>query len=80
MKNVTITLDEETARWARLQAAKRGTSVSRLVGEVLRERREQESAYEAAMERFFGRKAGILKAADDRYPGRDSLYDRSLLR
>ena len=30
MRNVTITLDEETARWARVEAAMRGTSVSRL--------------------------------------------------
>jgi hypothetical protein len=35
MKNVTITLDEEAARWARIQAAEHNTSVSRLVGEML---------------------------------------------
>ena len=33
MKNVTITLDEEVARWARVMAAEQNTSVSRLVGE-----------------------------------------------
>lgn len=37
MRNVTITLDEEVARWVRIEAAKRETSVSRLVGEMLRE-------------------------------------------
>ena len=38
MKNVTITLDEEVARWARIIAAEQNTSVSRLVGEMLREK------------------------------------------
>ena len=35
MTNVTISLDEQTARWARLEAARRETSVSHLVGELL---------------------------------------------
>ncbi len=38
MKNVTILLDEETVRWARIHAAEHNTSVSRLVGELLREK------------------------------------------
>jgi predicted HicB family RNase H-like nuclease len=42
MKNVTITLDEEVARWARIKAATQETSVSRLVGEILKEKMEQE--------------------------------------
>ena len=37
MKNVTITLDEETARWARVEAAHRDMSVSRLIAELLQE-------------------------------------------
>ena len=35
MKNVTVTMDDEVADWARLEAARRNTSVSRLVGEML---------------------------------------------
>lgn len=34
MKNVTITLDDEVARWARIRAAEQNTSVSRLVGDM----------------------------------------------
>src|SRR2546423_600253 len=37
MKNVTITLDRETAAWTRVHAARRNLSVSRFVGEVVRE-------------------------------------------
>ena len=38
MKNITITLDERTASWARVYAAERGKSISRLLGEILQER------------------------------------------
>lgn len=49
MRNVTITLDEETAPWLRLEAAERNTSVSRLVGELLRERMTGDRSYETAI-------------------------------
>jgi hypothetical protein len=80
MKNVTISMDEETARWARLEAARRGVSVSRLVGEMLRERRRLAAGYAAAAERFFERGPASLKSAGQRYPTRDELYDRDLVR
>lgn len=80
MKNVTITLDPETAHWARMEAARRNTSVSRMVGEMLAEYRERESALDAAAERFFSRECIPLTATGDTYPSRDSLYDRDLLR
>lgn len=35
VRNVTITLSEEVARWARRRAAEENTSVSRLVGRLL---------------------------------------------
>src|SRR5579872_2838917 len=54
-RNVTITLDEDTARWARLEAARRDTSVSRLVGELLREHMRSEERYEAAMHAYLAR-------------------------
>ena len=34
LKNVTITLDEETASRARVEAARRNISVSKLLGEI----------------------------------------------
>ena len=48
MKNVTITLDEETAERARVRAAERKMSLSRYVGEVLRKELRQADEYEAA--------------------------------
>jgi hypothetical protein len=38
LRNVTVTLEEDVAQWARIEAAKRDTSVSRLLGELLKER------------------------------------------
>ncbi len=79
MKNVTITLDEEVARWVRIRAAERGTSVSRLVGELLRERMREEEAYGVAMARYLSRPAVPLKR-EGRYPAREELHGRDLLR
>jgi predicted HicB family RNase H-like nuclease len=48
MKKMTITLDEETAAWARVRAAEQRMSLSRFVGELLREHLRQLREYEAA--------------------------------
>jgi len=80
VKNVTITLDEETALWARIEAAKRDTSVSRLVGELLRRYMQETEGYENAMEEFLSRPAKALSAGRRRYPRREELHDRAGLR
>ena len=50
LRNVTVTLEEDVAEWARIEAARRDTSVSRLLGELLKERMSTRdgSAAEAA--------------------------------
>ena len=80
MKNVTITLDEETLTWVRVEAAKRGTSVSRLVGEMLSSHREQENAYDAARQSYLTRGSFPLTGQPQQYPTRESLYDREIFR
>ncbi|MBZ5607979.1 MAG: CopG family transcriptional regulator [Acidobacteriia bacterium] len=48
MKNVTISLDEEVARWARRKAADEDTSVSKFVSRLLeREMRASDSYWQA---------------------------------
>ncbi len=76
MKNVTITLDEEVARWARIRAAERNTSVSRLVGELLKEKMQEEEDYRLAMERYLSREPQMLKKPGTRYPQREELHER----
>jgi hypothetical protein len=49
MKNVTVSMEDSVAEWARLEAARRNTSVSRLLGELLAEKMRLDDAYERAM-------------------------------
>lgn len=79
MKNVTITLDEEVARWARIAAAERETSLSRFVGMILRERMQEIAAYEQAMREFLSQEP-TGGSGGRPYPGRDEIHDRSALR
>lgn len=80
MKNITITLDEQTARWARAQAAEQGLSLSRYVGEVLRKQLPKAQAYERAMNSFLSRTRTPLTNPGDRLPTREEIYDRGMLR
>jgi hypothetical protein len=80
VKNITITLDEKTAAWARKQAAARDMSLSRYIGELLQLNLRQAREYERAMRRFFSVKPVKLKEAEDHYPSREELYDRGRLR
>ena len=80
MKNVTITLEEEVARWARIMAAKQNTSVSRLVGELLREKMLEEQNYKIAMQQYLSQPPTVLKAPGEKLPLREALYDRKGLR
>lgn len=80
MRNVTITLDDETAAWARIEAARRDTSVSRLVGEMLREKMARDDAYEIAKKRFKATEPVALTGEGERYPSRDETHDRAGLR
>jgi hypothetical protein len=75
-RNVTVTLDEETARWVRVEAARRDMSVSRFLGDVLEERRRRAEGYEAAREVFFAREPRPLRNSGDDLPTRDEVHER----
>jgi hypothetical protein len=45
LKNITITVEEEVARWARRKAAEENTSVSKLVGQMLAEKMKRGDDY-----------------------------------
>lgn len=79
MKNVTITLEDDVALWARIRAARRNTSVSKLVGEMLKEFMQREEEYENAMKDFFSTPPARISKSG-RYPRREQLYDRKILR
>lgn len=76
VRNVTITLDDETARWARIEAARNDTSVSKLVGAMLREHMNRRNEYERAMRSYLSRGPVPMGAPGQRLPTRDELYER----
>lgn len=78
LRNVTVTLEEEVARWARVYAARHDTSVSQLLGAMLKERMTEEEGYEAARQEFLNRRPTLRTRG--RLPNRDDLHDRPRLR
>ena len=80
MRNVTITLDNETAAQAKVRAAERGMSLSRYIGEVLRRDLRNGDIYDAAYRSWRAGKAFPLTGPATSYPTREETYDRPVLR
>lgn len=78
LRNITVTLEEGVARWARVQAAIKDTSVSRFLAQILKERMIESDGYDAAKRRALARKP-FLKS-DGRYLTREEAHDRARLR
>lgn len=80
MTNITIRIDEETAREAKVLAAKRGTSLSQLVAGQLRSMLKADLRFDKARTRALKR---LRRGYDLRWnPPRDrgELYEREDLR
>jgi hypothetical protein len=75
MKNVTITMEPHVADWARLEAARRNTSVSRLVGELMAEKMRHDDAYERAMNEWLQRDVRF-SSDGSAYPQRSDTHAR----
>lgn len=73
--NITLSVDTELLREARILAAQEGTSVSRLLADRLEELIRRHKDYEAARRRALAtlRKGFRL---DWKPPGRDALHER----
>ncbi len=80
MKNVTIVLDERTAAWLRVQAAKQSLSVSRFVGQMLHRQMTDAHRYDEAMRRFLSEPPLEFGWVGGRRPAREALHDRDTLR
>ena len=79
-QNITLSLDEEALRRARVAAARRGLSLSALLREQLRRLGDEDEHYEAAHKAvvdWMERRAS--QGVSDR-PSRDGLHDRDALR
>ena len=75
-RNITVQLDEETVQKARVAAAKRGSSISRLLTEQIEALARQDDDYDRAMQDAL---AGLDRGFDlggGPYPAREDLHDR----
>jgi hypothetical protein len=80
MKNITVSLDDTTAAWVRVQAAQEGLSVSRYLGSVLRQHNAKLTEYERAMRRFFDRPLMSFEKTNGKYATREEMYARPRVR
>lgn len=79
MKNVTITLPENVAKWLRIKAAENDRSVSTWLAELIEGIQRQEDEYDVAMKRYLAMKPRTINWPAGRKPTRDELYDRPRL-
>jgi len=80
MKNITITLDPDTAKWVRIKAAEQNKSVSRFVGDLLQQQMKERANYQRAMERFLSKPPIKLRDSNEPLPTRKELYDLARIR
>ena len=80
MKNITLTVEDEVARWAEVAAAKADTNVAGLMARLLERRMREEAQYEAARRRFMGTRPALRRDGRAKLPTRDELHDREMLR
>ena len=76
VKNITISLDEKTARWVRVEAACNDMSMSRFIGEVLQQQMSHSDKYERAHQSYLGRDAQRLRSSTDSLPSREEIHRR----
>ena len=81
MANLTITVDEETVKRARMRALEEGTSVNAVLRDYLEDyagvRRERREAWRKIRE--IARKSGMGSGGEG-LPKREELYDRPIMR
>jgi hypothetical protein len=75
MKNITIKLENDVAHWSKVWAAQHNTSVSRILGDLLKQMKKEKTGYTKAMQQFLDVEAQPLKTTN-RYPSRDDLHER----
>lgn len=80
MKNVTVSLADDVAKWARVRAAEQDKSLSRFLSDLLSAEMGRAAAYEEAKRAYLAQKPERLRKVVRKYPRREDLYDRPRLR
>jgi len=78
--NITVKIDQDLAREAKVLAARRGTSLSRLVAEQLKVMVRDDQAYAAAKRQALHRLKRGYDLGCDQSVHREDLHDRENLR
>ena len=73
MKNVTITMEDAVADWVRIEAARRNSSVSRMLGEMVADKMRHNDAYERAMHEW-QTDTGASGTSSQPYPTRKETH------
>ena len=79
MKRLTLAVDARTAAWARAQATRRKMSLSRFIGELLRDQMPGSREYVRAMKRYLSKAPTPLSQPGEAYPTREELHARRAL-
>ena len=79
MKNVTVTMNEDALEWVRIRAARKNSSVSRYLGELVEQARLRDGVYERSM-RAALKFQPLAFTEQARYLSRDEANDRAGLR
>ncbi len=79
-RNITLTLDEDVIREAKVIAAKRGSSVSALLRAELERLVREDRAYDAARQAALRRLQKGSHLGGGPLPSREELHDREDLR
>ena len=75
-RNITVQLDEATIQKARVAAAKRGSSISRLLTEQIEVLARQDDDYDRVMGDALAELERGYDLGGGPYPARDDLHDR----
>ena len=79
-QNITLAIDRQLLKKARIFAAQRGTSVSAMLADELRKAVASEAAYQRAKARALARLRSPFHLGGEKMPSRDELHDRQSLR
>ena len=69
MKNITVSMEDADAEWVRIEAARRNSSVSRLLGDYVEDLRLRQDAYARSLQDWLG-KARTWSSNGAAYPTR----------
>jgi post-segregation antitoxin (ccd killing protein) len=75
-RNLTIQLDENTIKRARIVATRRSISISRLVSEEINKAAETEEYWSTARRTALNQLNNPFHLGGQKQPNRESLYDR----